>query len=153
MDPLSITASIIAVLELNGTLMNYANSVRHAPKERTRFAREASNMYALLTNLRFRMEDAHSGDPWFDQVKLLGAPSGVFDQFKLILERLVAKIHSNSTLSNLIWKFEKREIEEALMLLERLKTFVSLALTNDHLYVKRPQSPPPSALLTLAILK
>ena len=49
MDPLSLTASIIVVLQLTGTLMNYVNSIRHAPKERVQIAREASDLYALLT--------------------------------------------------------------------------------------------------------
>jgi len=33
MDPLSMTASIIAILELTGTLTQYINDVRKATKE------------------------------------------------------------------------------------------------------------------------
>ncbi len=89
MDPFSFSTSVITVLELTVVLMRYVNDVRNAPKERAQLAREASNVYALLTSLRFRVEDAQSGDPWFDQIRLLAADNGALSQFRTILEKLV----------------------------------------------------------------
>jgi ankyrin repeat domain-containing protein 50 len=131
MDPLSVSASIIAVLELTVTLMKYVNDVRKAPTERVQLAREAGNIYGLLTSLRFRVEDAQNDDPWFNQVKLLANQHGALSQFHSVLEKLVTKLESSSKLKDLLWKFNKPEIDEALSRIERLKSLVHIALTND----------------------
>jgi hypothetical protein len=137
MDPLSVSASIIAVLELTATLMKYVNSVRKAPKERAQIAQEASNMYALLTSLRFRVEGAQSSDPWFTQVRMLAAPNGALAQLETIVARLATKAEASSKLKDLVWKFTKAEIEEALGQIERLKSLVGLALANDLFALSR----------------
>ncbi|KIX03388.1 uncharacterized protein Z518_06940 [Rhinocladiella mackenziei CBS 650.93] len=63
MGPLSITANIIAILELTATLTGYIHNIRHATREQAKVAVEASNLYGLLTSLRFRVEEARSYDP------------------------------------------------------------------------------------------
>ncbi|KAJ9602544.1 hypothetical protein H2200_013087 [Cladophialophora chaetospira] len=131
MDPISFGTSLIAVLELTVTLMKYVNDVRNAPKERAQLAREASNVYALLTSLRFRVEDAKGDDPWFSQIKLLASENGALSQFRTILEKLVTRLDPSSKLKDLLWKFNKPEIEEALAQIERLKSLINLALAND----------------------
>jgi hypothetical protein len=131
MDPLSFSASLITVLDLTVTLMRFVNDVRHAPRERSQIAREASNIYALLTTLRFRVEEADSDDPWFDQVKALAVADGPLDEFQVILKQLVVKIQPASKLKDLLWKFAKHEVEVALTRIERLKSLVTLALAND----------------------
>jgi hypothetical protein len=94
MDPISLTASIIAILELTTKLTGYINDVRHATREQAKVAVEASNLYSLLTSLRFRVDEARSGDPWFSQVKRLGVKNGPLDQFKDCLEKIVEQISS-----------------------------------------------------------
>jgi hypothetical protein len=95
MDPLSLTASIIAILELTTTLTGYIHDVRHATREGAKVAVEASNLYGLLTSLRSRVEEARSADPWLNQVKLLGVENGPLDQFKDVLEKMVEQISSS----------------------------------------------------------
>jgi hypothetical protein len=135
MDPLSLTASIVAVLQLTSTLTSYINEARNATVEQAKVAVEASNLYGLLTKLRFRVEDARSDDPWFNQVKLLGTENGPLDQFKDILETMVKRLSSSrkrdQIRSALLWKFTKKEVENALARMERLKSFINCALTND----------------------
>ena len=135
MDPLSITASIIAILQLTTTLTSYINDVRHATREQAKVAVEASNLYSLLTTLRFRVEEAKSDNPWFNQVKLLGIENGPLDQFKDILETMVNKLPSSrkrdQIKSALLWKFTKSEVDNALVRMERLKSLINCALTND----------------------
>ncbi|KIX03048.1 uncharacterized protein Z518_06598 [Rhinocladiella mackenziei CBS 650.93] len=135
MDPLSITAGIIAVLQLTSTLTNYINDSRNATKEQVLLAIEASNLYGLLTTLRFQVEKARSNDPWFNQVKLLGFENGPLDQFRAFLETIVSKLSSSrkrdQIKSALQWKFTKQEVESTLSRIERLKSLVNLALTND----------------------
>jgi hypothetical protein len=137
MDPLSMTASIIAILELTSALTNYINDVRHATREQKKVAMEASNFYSLLINLRFRVEEARADEPWFNQVKLLGVKNGPLDQFKDALEKMVEYIPSSrkrdQVKSTLTWKFTKLEVENALKRMERLKSLIQCALTQDVL--------------------
>ena len=135
MDPLSMTASIIAILELTTTLTSYFNDVRNATKEQVHVAVEASNLYSLLTSLRFRVEEARSSDPWFIQVKLLGQENGPLDQFKEVLEKMLGQISGSrkrdQVKSALMWKFTKPQVDDALRRMERLKSLVLCALTKD----------------------
>lgn len=108
MDPLSLTASIIAVLQLSAALATHINGIRNATSDQRKVLVEASNLHSLLTNLRFRVEDAKSSDPWFNQVKLLGIENGPLEQFKRILEKMVEQISPSTTRdrikSALAWK-------------------------------------------------
>ncbi|KAF6235799.1 hypothetical protein HO173_005994 [Letharia columbiana] len=58
MDPLSLSASIIAVLQLTGMLLSYINDVQNATKDQAQLAVEVSNIYSLLISLRFRVEQS-----------------------------------------------------------------------------------------------
>jgi hypothetical protein len=137
MDPLSMTASIIAILQLTTTLTGYINDVRNATTDQAQVAVEASNLYSLLTSLRFRVEAARSDDPWFNQVRKLGIHDGPLDQFKVVLEGMVGQISSarkrDQIKSALLWKFTKSEVENALKRMERLKSMINCALTEDLL--------------------
>lgn len=134
-----MTASIIAILQLTSTLTNYINEVRQATAEQAKLAIEASNLYGLLITLRFRVEEARSDDPWVNHVKLLGTAKGPLDQFKNTLEMMVDKLPSSSKRdrikSVLLWKFTTKEVGDALARMERLKSLINLALTNDLRWV------------------
>lgn len=132
-----MTASIIAILQLTTTLTGYINDVRHATAEQAKVAVEASNLYSLLTSLRFRVEAARSDDPWFKQVKMLGIHGGPLDQFKDVLEKMVRQISSSRKRDQiklaLTWKFTRSEVDDALERMERLKSLINCALTGDLL--------------------
>ena len=137
MDPLSMTASIVAVLQLTTTLTSYIHSVKHATAEQAQFAVETFNLCSLLTSLRYRVETVRSNDPWFIQVRMLGIHNGPLDQFKDVLERMVEKISSSrkrdQIKSALMWKFTKSEVETALERMERLKSLINCSLSGDLL--------------------
>lgn len=134
-----MTASIIAILQLTTTLTGYINHVRHATAEQAKVAVEASNLYSLLTSLRFRVEAVQLEDPWFTQVRMLGIQNGPLDQFKDVLERMVEEMSSSrkrdQMKSALMWKFTKPEVENTLKTIERLKSLINCALTGDLLCV------------------
>ena len=138
MDPLSVTASIIAILQLSSKVLGYLNDIKDAPKDCRRFTIDASNIYSLLTSLRFRLEEG-SDQPWHTAVRNLGIENGPLDQFKQALEQIQAKIVSEGKLKKaadaLMWKFRKEEVRSLLDKMERLKTLVQVALEMDHLLV------------------
>jgi hypothetical protein len=137
MDPLSITASVIAILRLTGTVLGYLSDVKNAPKECQQCAIEASNLLHLLTILRYRLEQGQTGDPWFTAIRALSVENGPLDQYKQALEQLRSRIDVGNGAQNikrrLIWKFSKAEVAAILVRMERLKSLVSIALENDHL--------------------
>ncbi|KAI9792977.1 MAG: hypothetical protein M1816_001299 [Peltula sp. TS41687] len=136
MDPLSLSAGIIALLQLTATVTSYLNNVKDASKDRAKCAIEASNVYSLLTNLRYRLEGATSEDPWFIAVRGLSIENGPLDQYKAALEQLMSKLAPADKLRRmgeaLTWKFNKSEVEAILQRIERLKVLTQIALEMDH---------------------
>jgi hypothetical protein len=137
MDPLSVTASIIAVLQLSAKVLSYLNDVKDASKDRAECAVETSSLYSLLLNLRFRLEGGDTSQLWYVAVRALAVENGPLDQFKHALETLQARMTDRGRLKKacdaLVWKFKKEEVAEVLARVERLKTLVEIALQMDHL--------------------
>ena len=136
MDPLSITASIVAVLQLTHAVIGYLIDVKNAPRDLTQCALEASNLYNLLVTLRLRLEES-SDELWYAEVRALDVENGPLDQYKRALEQLQKKITSGSGIkkigNTLWWKFIKDEVTSILSRMERLKELVQIALEMDHL--------------------
>ncbi|CAN9193849.1 unnamed protein product [Alternaria alternata] len=144
MDPLSATASVIAILQLSAKVLSYLNDVKDTSKGRAQCAIEASNLHNLLTNLRFRLEEGHGHQSWFSAVQALAVENGPLDQFKQALEILQAKMTDGGRLEKvkevLVWKFKKEEVDAILARMERLKTLVEIALQMDHFASKLYQA-------------
>ncbi|KAF2686652.1 hypothetical protein K458DRAFT_297429 [Lentithecium fluviatile CBS 122367] len=141
MDPLSVTASIIAVLQLSAKVLEYLNNVKDAPKDRTQCAVEMLNLCSLLYKLRDHVEQSDPTQPWCFAIHDLAAKNGPLDQFKRALETLQTKIgagnRSNKASEALMWKFKKEEISSTLGRIERLKSLIELALQMDHFKLSR----------------
>ncbi|KAI0868926.1 ankyrin [Hypoxylon argillaceum] len=143
MDPVSavgFVASIIQLIETTAKVVRYVNAVKDAPTERAQFARHASSLLALLTDLRYRVEDAKSAsETWFVALRSLGVGGGPLDQLQGQMECLATKLQPVSNTDRLekarkalAWTLNKKEIVEALAQIERVKTLVMLALQNDQ---------------------
>lgn len=141
MDPLSLSTSIIAVLQLTGKLLSYLNDVQHATRDQTQLAVEASNIYSLLLSLRFRVEQSNGHEAWFTAVRNLGSENGPLDQLKAALDLLASRAESSHGIKKLgkqlLWKFEKSEMGDTLDRIERIKSLVSLALSDDLFSLSR----------------
>jgi hypothetical protein len=137
MDGLSNVASIIAVLQLTGSVIGYLNDVKDAPKECQQCTIEASNIQNLLINLRYRLEQGQAGDPWFTAVRALNIENGPLDQYKQALEQLRSRVEIQDGVQKvkrrLLWKFSKEEVASILARMERLNSLVNIALEMDHL--------------------
>ena len=137
MDPLSITASVIAILQLTNSVVGYLNEVKDAPRECQECTVEASSLQSLLTNLRYRLEQSHAGDPWYTAVRALNIENGPLDQYKKTLEQLRTRVDVKDEVKKLkrrlVWKFSKAEVAGILGRMERLKSLVIIALENDLL--------------------
>ncbi|KAI4087071.1 MAG: hypothetical protein L6R37_008361 [Teloschistes peruensis] len=136
MDPLSVAASIIAVLQLSAKVLSYLNDVNDTSKDRAQCAIEASNLHSLLSTLSFRLEGGDASQPWYIAVRALAVENGPLDQFKQALETLQAKMTDGGRLKKageaLMWRFKKEDIASIMARMERLKTLIEIALQMDH---------------------
>lgn len=135
MDPLSITAGIIAILQLTTKVIEYIEAVKDAPKERNQCAIEASNLIFLLTTLKCRLQERSSNERWYAEVRKLCEEHGLLNQYKLGLEQLLAKTQGGMRMAghSMLWQFIKKDVMETLARIERLKTLVQIALEMDHM--------------------
>jgi hypothetical protein len=140
MDPLSITAGVIAVLQLTREVIDYLHDVKNAPKECRKCIVQAASLQSLLTEFRIHLEDATSTDPWYDSAQLLAVKNGPLDQYEHALKQLLSQVESrdgvDKAMKRLLWKFSKADVEGILQRMERLKSFLCIAVQLDHLYVQ-----------------
>jgi Cdc6-like AAA superfamily ATPase len=138
MDPISITSSVIAVIELTGAVLGYISETKDASADHARLAEEVTSILGLLTTLKFRVQaakkDGQLYKEWFSTIRSLNIEKGPLDQFQQALLRLASKLEPKEGIrkaaETLRWKFKKPQIYEILDAIERLKSLINLALTN-----------------------
>ena len=64
MDPLSISASIIAVLQLTGTVIRYLNDIGNALEDRKVILLELHSIQGMLYTLHDQAIQIQKGDTW-----------------------------------------------------------------------------------------
>jgi len=141
MDPLSITVSILTVLQLTEKVIKYARQTKDSPKERTRVLQEASGLVGLLTTLKSLVDDCDPRDPWLRATSRLATSNGPLEQYQSALEKLVSKIMPGDGFRKigqaLVWKFTREDVSDLLSQIERVKSLVDIALGMDEMLVSR----------------
>ena len=138
MDPLSITASITALLQLTSTVIQYVNGVRGAAQDRGRIVSELAGVNSILLILQDEADRDEQDDQWSSTFESLNRPEGPLEQFRKALERLSSKLAPPATGLKKVgkaisWPFQKEEIKEILSSIERQKALLNLARQNDHM--------------------
>ncbi len=138
MDPLSISASIIALLQLSSTVIQYLNDAKGAPEDRGRILSELASVNSVLFILQDQADQAKQDDQWSSTLQTLNVPEGPLDQFHKALERLSSKLAPSATPLKklgkaLVWPLRKEEIKDILASIERQKALLTLARQNDHM--------------------
>ncbi|CAJ0548883.1 Ff.00g024960.m01.CDS01 [Fusarium sp. VM40] len=139
-DPLSIAASVIALLQLTATATQYLKDVKHGSADRLRLRDELRSTACLLEMLKDRVEDADDASETEETLKpgsirALAEPDGPLSLFGQILQEIITKLEPQASLRRLAkpftWPFDKKDISEMLNSLERLKSHFSLIMQND----------------------
>lgn len=137
----SLTASIVALLQISMSAVSYLNDVKDGPQEKKRLLLELSSVSGLLYTLKDQASRADAGEEYLDNIKCLDVPNGPLAQFKSALERLTTKLQPGVGWKRvgkaLAWPFEREEIVDILGTIERSKTYFSLALQGDSLELSR----------------
>ena len=141
MDPLSITVSVLTLLQLTEKVIKYARQTKDAPKERTRVLQEASGLVGLLITLKSLVDDSDPKDPWLRATSRLATSNGPLEQYRSVLEKLIGKIMPGDGLRKigqaLVWKFTKEDISDLLSQIERVKSLIDIALGMDDMLVSK----------------
>ena len=138
-DPLSISASIVTVLQLTKDVIAYLNDARNAPKDRQELRDEISSTACYLYMLKDTAEEAARRNKAPHSLSSLLGDHGPLKQFQSALEQLTVKLvptgRFKGTARSLIWPFEKSQIDQILACIERQKGLFILALQAEDLYV------------------
>jgi hypothetical protein len=145
MDPLSVTASIIAVLQLSGTVLKYLVDVKDASADRKSLIREISSTRGILSDLNEIVDGARvSDETWSATIRSLEDPDGLLIVLKTTLTQLATTLGGSASATgiqkvanSLRWSFKQSEVEKILRVIERQKSTLSLALENDHITLSR----------------
>jgi hypothetical protein len=143
-DPLSITASIAAVIQLTSTVLKYIIDVNDASADRKTFILEISSTRGILSTLNETVDDARCSDTWSATIRALEDPEGPLNILKTTFQQLATALEGSGsatgikkTVKSLRWPFKQNEVEKFLRIIERQKSTLSLALENDHVALSR----------------
>jgi hypothetical protein len=137
MDPLSIAASVVAIVQLTGIVIGYLHDIKDAPKDCKQVKVETANLYSLLIRLQCHLEQGDITSPWYAAMRSLNASGGPLDQYLQSLQLLQSKTSADGLAHKLrrmlVWSFNKEAVASIRGSIERLKTLVGIALKMDHL--------------------
>ena len=135
MDPLSISASIVALVQLTGTVIEYLHGVKGAFEDCQNILSELTSVSGMLFILQDHADQQE--DSWSLTLKLLSGSEGPLAQLRTSLGILVSKLSPVKGLKEVgkafAWPFQKEEIKEILNTIERQKALLTLARQNDHM--------------------
>ncbi|KAF7545580.1 hypothetical protein G7Z17_g9068 [Cylindrodendrum hubeiense] len=135
MDPLSTSASIIAVIQLSSEVVKYINATVEATKERRRLRDEVRACEYILQQLKDEADDSAEGKAWLETIKALEAPDAplgrLWTALNVVKAKLQPKVGHGKILASLKWPFEENEIEKVFGTIEREKSLLQLALHNN----------------------
>ena len=130
MDPLSITASIIAVLQITSEVVKYGLDFAGAPKEILDLKRQVESLHHLLELLEDRCNGAQCQDPPPPWLRVLSEV-----QLKTAVEEAFVKLNPNKEWKNtkayqrITWHSRKDKINEIHNTINRYVNEITLILT------------------------
>ena len=141
MDPLSILASVTALATATFQVVSFLGVMKEGGNDRLRVTTEVNSLWMVLKLLEVQLESTNPHEEaWLDGVRSLKVPNGVFDQISTSLQKLNAKLKPQTghrkALQTLRWPLtDKKDVEDTLSQIERLKSSVSLVLSHSSLAI------------------
>lgn len=144
MDPLSITASVIAVATLCGQVVSicyeYQSGVKNASNDMIRITDEITNLRNVLESILKIASEAQNMDPpnttKLSTLGLLIQPEGPLIKCEAELTILKKRLEPETGLKAigkaLSWPLRERETKKTLDKIASFKSILTLALTADH---------------------
>ncbi|KAH8817231.1 hypothetical protein F5884DRAFT_778825 [Xylogone sp. PMI_703] len=141
MDPLSVTGTLIAVLQITGAVISicydYRQGAKNASREVIQISDELNSLKDVLDALLRMVEKDESSDATtLATFELLTKPNGPLAACQTELEILKAKLEPEkgwrAVRQSLAWPLKEGEMRKTLSSLERMKSTMLLALSADQ---------------------
>jgi len=145
-DPISLTASIVTVVQLARSVLGYIRGVKDASRDCKQLVVEISCIRGILDTLKMTVEEEEAcGKAWSATIWLLNDPGGPLQQLKQALEELACQLQAavatttgfKKVVKTLRWPLNESEIRKLLATIERLKSLLALALHDDHIALSK----------------
>ena len=131
-DPLSITASIVAVIQISSVVLKSLGDIKDTTHDLRRLRTEIDNLQSVLLPALDRLTKVREEKP--ATVQLLSA-RGPLEEFRMLLEHLKKKLAPVAGLNKarraVTWQFQKGEVISILGTIERQKSLFVLALQTE----------------------
>jgi hypothetical protein len=136
-EGLALTASIVAILQLSGAVINVLATAYAGTEDRNEIMAELSSITGVLFHLKDLVERSQSDGSWpVRMVSLASLPSQIA-HFQSVLDGLYLKVKPVAGLGAigkfLKWPFQKKQSQDILAALGRQKSDFLLCLGMDHL--------------------
>ncbi|KAL8870107.1 MAG: hypothetical protein Q9174_003770 [Haloplaca sp. 1 TL-2023] len=137
-EAVGLAASISSLSEAAFKLVSIINTIHQGGKQRLRLFTELNSLWMVLKLLEshFDPDDQEISEQWLSTIQVLDQDAGTFDQistvFDNLTDRLQPKTGHRKMMQTLRWPFDKLEVEELTVHLERLKSTVNLAYTSTN---------------------
>ena len=137
MDPLNITASLIAIIQLATTATQFLKEIKSGSEDRIRLREEIRVTSCLLEVLHDRVDDANALGQDLSSIKSLNVPGGPLHQMGIALRKLMKKLVPENRLLKksqaVLWPLSKGDVNDFLNTIERQKAAFNLAIQNDNM--------------------
>ena len=141
MDPLSLSASVIALIQATATIVRYIYDFTDAKKEQDILSLEVTGLLTFLQQLRLRLDDAQEGDPWFQGCISLTGPNGTIMLLSRAVEELEVKLKPETGIKKLgpklRWPINKASFDRLCTQIERLKSQINVVLNEDQFQISK----------------
>jgi hypothetical protein len=141
MDPLSVTASAIAVLQVSGTIINicydYRSQVKNAAKEASRIINELNGLRHVIDSLFILLEDESEcklsqGSALNKLAHEDGPLARCIVELKTLEEKLKPKEGWRATKAAIFWPLKESDMKKVLQDIDSTKSTLQLALATDQ---------------------
>jgi hypothetical protein len=140
MDPLSVTASAIAVLQISGTIINlcydYRSRVKNAAKEASRIVNELNGLRSVIDLLFVLLEDESVKSTQHSALDKLAQDEGPLTRCITELKALEKKLEPQegwrAAKAAILWPLKESDVKKVLQDIDSTKSTIQLALATDQ---------------------
>ena len=141
MDPLSVTASVIAILQISGAIIticyDYRSRIKDAQKEASRIINDLNSLRHVLDSLFVLLEDESEHKPVQRSAldKLVGddGPLGrCLVELNVLEKKLKPKEGWRAAKASILWPLNNSDVKKVLQDIDSTKSTIQLALAADQ---------------------
>lgn len=119
MEALGAAASVIAVLQLSTSVIEYINAASGATKERRELRGEIRACIQILQELKDEAGDSEEGQRWQSTINALEEPGAPLGRLWAVLTIMAVKLQPKRGLKKIVgslkWPFEEKELGKMIL--------------------------------------